>query len=286
MDSFIKSGKRLKNTDTLMCQVIKNPNLKKQGQEASGKLFGLDRFDLEKITNLPKPLLDKLSWEAGQDRDFFATGEFKGWPLRVWPTFKRPFLKLNNKHYCFDHSSLFDNIYRVLQRIICNLKPEYKETWNQIQKNTSEQLPFTYLDKIMPGSQVFQDVFYKTNDWCEVDRLIAFEDHLFIIEVKAGAFTYTTPATDLNAHIKSLENLILKPSDQGNRFLDYLKSAHEIKIYNENHSHISTIKHDDYRHITVCAVTLDSFTELARLKFNTCIKLALLLTPITFGHCQ
>ncbi len=263
MDLLIKNGTHLKNNNSLMSQVMASPSLREQGQEAFGKLFGLDRFDLEKIANLPKLLLDKLSWEPGQDKDFFAEGEFKGWPLRVWPTFKRPFLKLNNKHHCFDHSSLFDNIYRVLQRVIWNLKPEYKEAWNQIQKDTSEKLPLTYLSKIMPGAKIFRSIYYNKND--EVDGLVLFEDHLFIIEVKAGAFTYTTPATDLNAHIESLKNLILIPSGQGKRFVDYLKTKDEVNLYDDKKRRnlISTIRQDNFRHITICAVTLDSFTELA-----------------------
>ncbi|MBP9829537.1 MAG: preprotein translocase subunit SecA [Proteobacteria bacterium] len=249
-------------------KIMENSSLMKQGQEAFGKLFGLDRFDLEKITNLPKLLLDKLSWEKGQDKDFFAEGEFKGWPLRIWPTFKRPFLKLNNKYYCFDHTSLFDKIYRVLEQNIKNLKPEYKETWNIIQKDISEQLPLTYLNNLMPGAKVFRDVYYpirinSKTEWCEVDGLVAFEDHLFILEARAGAFTYTTPATDLNAQIESLKNLILKPSEQGKRFVKYLKGSDESKLYSKDHKHISTISHNSYRHITICAITLDSFTELA-----------------------
>ena len=62
------------------------------------------------------------------------------------------------------------------------------------------------------------------SQWYEADGLITYDDHLFVIEVKAGAFTYTSPATDLPATIQSLRGLVLSPASQGGRFVDYLEA--------------------------------------------------------------
>jgi hypothetical protein len=48
----------------------------------------------------------------------------------------------NGRIYCFDHYSPFDNIYRVIQRTVERLKPEYKQRWNEIQCRTTDDLPF------------------------------------------------------------------------------------------------------------------------------------------------
>jgi hypothetical protein len=53
--------------------------------------FGFGLFDLDELTQLPSSLLDALSWLPGEDSDFLAQGPFRGWPLRVPPTQKRPF---------------------------------------------------------------------------------------------------------------------------------------------------------------------------------------------------
>ena len=234
-----------------------------------GAMFGFDLFDVEKVTALPKKLIDELTWDPGQDDEFFAPGPFAGWPLRVWPIMKRPFIRLNGRIYCFEMSSLFDGLYRVLQRIVFRLVPERKQAWNINQKAASEELPLKYFGKLLPGSTIYRNVFYrwKASDgsmqWHEADALIIFDDHLFVIEVKAGAFTYTSPATDLPGHIASLENLVRGPVSQGNRFVDYLLSQLEVSIFDSTHNEIAKLRRGDFRQQTVCAVTLDPFTELA-----------------------
>jgi len=194
--------------------------LKEQGREArqielQNRLVGMDLFDLEKITTLPRRLLDELTWLPGEEKGFFAEGEFRGWPLRIWPVFRRPFIRLDGRYCCFDLYSLFDHIYRGMQHIILRLKPSYKEQWNSIQQEVSEHQPFKYFGRLLPGGRFFRRVYYKGRtdrgdiDWCETDGLIVFDDHLFVIEVKGGAFTYTPPATDFPAYIDSLKNLVL-----------------------------------------------------------------------------
>ena len=53
---------------------------------------------------------------------------------------ERPFIRLEGRTLCFDMFTLFDNFYRVLQRVIFRLEPEYKRTWNERQKAVSEEL--------------------------------------------------------------------------------------------------------------------------------------------------
>jgi len=253
----------------LMTMVIEENGWEDWKNDIFGRFTGLDLFDLEKITHLPKDLLDELSWEPGQEKDFFKEGEYKGWPLRIWPIFKRPFIKLKGHYYCFELFSLFDNFYRTIQQTIVQRRPEYRQIWNDKQKEISEKIPLQLLQKILPGARVLNSIYYywhtspgKNKDWCEADALLMYEDHLFIIEIKAGAFTYTSPATDFPAYIESVRNLVLKPADQGNRFLEYLQNDKEVLLYDCQHKEIGKISRD-FNSITICAVTLDPFTELA-----------------------
>jgi hypothetical protein len=253
----------------LMAEVLEENGWKSWGEEAVLGLFGMDIFDLRKNTQFPAPLLDALSWTPGQDTDFLAEGEFKGWPLRIWPIMRRPFLKIDQSFYCFDIYSLFDNIYRVMQRLILRLKPDYAETWKIEQTRVSEHLPTHYFLRLLPGAKVWHSVYYQGDagngkkEWCEADALVAYDDHLFIMECRGGAFTYTSPTTDLNAYIDSLKNLVLKPANQGQRFLNYLKSADEVQIYDVERNPIGLLRHSDFRNITLCPITLDPFTEIA-----------------------
>lgn len=254
----------------LMELVIKENGWEDLRDDILGRFFGLDIFDLEKVTKLPKALLDDLSLEPGQDTSFFADGEYKGWPLRIWPVFKCPFIRIGGRYFCFDIYSLFDNLYRVIQRIIISKRPEYAQTWNNKQQDLSEQLPLDLFLKLLPEAQVYHPVYYHwekskggAKEWCEADALVIYEDHLFIIEVKAGAFTYTPPTTDFPAYVYSLKNLIHKPAEQGRRFLEYLKNDDEVIIYDKRHKEIGKLSGKRFEHATICAVTLDPFTEIA-----------------------
>jgi preprotein translocase subunit SecA len=246
-----------------------DPEFAARRDSVMGEVIGVDLFDVAKITNLPANLVDALTWNPGEEDSFFASGKFSGWPLRIWPTMLRPFIRLENRALCFDMWSLFDNIYRALQRIVCRLEPSYREVWNSRQKVVTEELPFTYFAKLLPGMQRFDAVNYLWKSgagkpqWHECDGLIIYDDHLFVIEVKAGAFTYTSPATDLEAHLASLKGLLEAPATQGARFLDYLESADEVAIADNDRTEVARIRRTDFRHVTVVAITLDAFTELA-----------------------
>jgi len=246
-----------------------DPDLAARRDSVMGEVVGVDLFDIAKITSLPAALVNELTWNPGEEGSFLAPGKFAGWPLRIWPTMLRPFIRLNDRALCFDMWSLFDNIYRALQRIVCRLEPSYREIWNYRQKAVTEELPFTYFAKLLPRMRRFDAVNYLWKSgagkpqWHECDGLIIYDDHLFVIEVKAGAFTYTAPATDLEAHLSSLKGLLEAPAKQGARFLDYLESAEEVAIANNDRVEVARIRRADFRHVTVVAITLDAFTELA-----------------------
>ncbi len=254
----------------IMADTLKRHGLNQDADSAFGKLFGMDLFDLQKLTNLPESFLEEFSWAPGQDTEFFSEGSFKGWPLKIWPTFKRPFIKIDGRYYCFDMYSLFDYFYRQIEKKVFAHSEPVKQQWVKIRKDISEAMPLKYLQKILPSSLLIKEAFYQWNtgsggqkQWCEADALIAYDDHLFVIEVKAGSFTYTSPADDLPAYIESLKNLVQSPAQQGQRFLDYLGSADQVSIYDRDHNEVYQVRKKDYRNVTLCAVTQDPFTEIA-----------------------
>jgi len=128
----IESGD-IQETDsvrTLLNTVIEENKWDNWREDIFGRFAGLDLFDLEKVTSLPRILLDDFSWEPGQNTEFFKEGDYKGWPLRIWPIFQRPFIKLKKRYYCFELYNLFDNLYRIIQRAVLKRKPDYRETWH------------------------------------------------------------------------------------------------------------------------------------------------------------
>lgn len=254
----------------LMNKVIEENGWQEWRDKVLGDALGYGLFDIGNATGWPHELLDCLSWKPGEDSEFLAEGEFPGWPLRVLPIWKRPFLKIDERYYLFGIYQVTDHGYRVFQRAILNQDPEYRETWNARQKEVSEKLPFDLLFRLLPDATAYRSVYYqwatggnKKKQWCEADGLLIYDDHLIVIEVKAGAFTHTPPSTDFPAYINSLDALLRSPSEQASRFCDYLQSAPQVAIYDSEHREIAVLAHGNFRHITRCCVTLDQLTEFA-----------------------
>lgn len=254
----------------LMNKVIEENGWQEWRDKVLGDAIGYGLFDVEAATGWPHKLLDCLSWLPGEDSEFLAEGEFRGWPLRVLPIWKRPFLKIDGRYYLFGIYQITDHGYRILQRAILNQDPNYRETWNARQKEVSEKLPFDLLSRLLPNATAYRSVYYqwatgenKKKQWCETDGLLIYDDHLIVIEVKAGAFTHTPPSTDFPAYINSLEALLRSPSEQTARFCDYLQSEPKVAIYDSEHQKVAELSHGNFRHITRCCITLDQLTEFA-----------------------
>lgn len=268
MDEIFATGD-IESADDVMRKLFEDPELAARRKAIMGEVAGLDLFDVGMVTELPESLIDELTWSQGEDNSFFSSGALAGWPLRLWPTMRRPFLRIDGRAMCFEMWGLFDNIYRGLQKVVLSREPEYREHWNRGQKEVSEALPQKYFDKLLTGNTGFSSITYPWREnsgkskWCECDGLIIYDDHLFVVEVKAGAFTYTSPATDLAAHLTSLRNLIEAPAAQGNRFIEYLESDLEVPIFDGERNELTCIRRQDFRTVTVVALSLDSFTELA-----------------------
>lgn len=253
----------------LMKQVAGSDENAREGADIFDRLFGAGRFDVGRVTKLPDALLRELAWAPGEEDTFFAAGDLRGWPLRVWPLHRRPFLAIEGRYYCFD-LYFHDGLYRAIQRLVTRLQPTYAAAWNAKQKEASESLPIELLKQLLVGAQSYRSIHYRfkpsgapKTEWFECDALVAYDDALFIVEVKAGATTYTSPATDFEAHVRSARSLIEQPLIQGRRFAEYLGTHPDVQIFDDRHEEIARLRRSDFRRIVVCAVTLDNLTEVA-----------------------
>ena len=164
---------------------------------------------------------------------------------------------------------MFHHFYRQLEKRVFAASQRLKQTWIDARKEITETLPFEYLQRLLPGATCFKEIYYRfaeagaTAVRYETDGVLAIDGHLFIVEVKSGSFTYTSPATDVNAHVQSIKNLVSEPAKQGNRFLRYLQTADEVPLLDHAGKETARLRLRDYRQVTICAVTLDPFTAIA-----------------------
>lgn len=241
--------------------------------QAADEAFGLGVFEVEKHACLPDSLLNSMSLgpgEAAGNGGFFDGGSHCGWPLRLFPTWNRPILKVCGKFYVFDPYSL-DRVHYIVERCVRAANPGKSTEWIKNRTAVSESVPVQTLTKILPGAKVYQPVYYRWHTagpttkqgWCECDALVIYDDILFVLEVKAGTYTYTSPADDFEAHVNSLNALIKDPVAQGRRFIEYLRSGVEVTLCNNEHAEIGRLRHADFRRVIVCCITWEQLTHFA-----------------------
>lgn len=226
--------------------------------------LGLALYDIKEITEWPKKFIDDLTYSVGENKELYEHTEFAGWPIWNLPVERRPFIKINDKSYCFDYYVLFDNIYRAIQRVIRNKGREYVDGWGKIQQEASEKIVEKLFKKLLPDCVCYRGNYYQKDD--ENDILILYKDVILIIEVKAGAFTFTPAMTDFEAHKNSFEELVNKAGDQCFRLEKYLKTNSPAIIYDSSSKKKkvkSEIDLKNYTQIYSFCVSVDDFNTFA-----------------------
>lgn len=142
--------------------------------------------------------------------------------------------------------------------------------FNKVQKEMSETAFPSILSHQFRNAKVFHEVWYREKgNWSENDTLILIDDVLIIVEAKAGAAaTIASPESDFNRHAQSVRDLILKAFDQCNRFLEYLASHNEVKLYrreNNRYEESICIRLTDYRVVLPIGLTVESFAPFSTL---------------------
>jgi hypothetical protein len=192
-------------------------------------------FDIETHTKWPDTLIQALSFAPGQARDFLVPPDSAAWPTRIWPIFRRPFLRVEGKSYCFDHIAFFDRFYRHLVRLLRQTDVSTENEIKKIQSTTVERLAKSLFESLLPAAQSYANVFYEDGkgEWCEADLILLYKDVLLVVEVRSGAVTPTSPDEDLEAYFRSIQQLMVKPSSQANRLIAQVKTG-PVALFDSN----------------------------------------------------
>lgn len=175
--------------------------------------------NLSRHSELPRALLKDLSYEPGDNTDFFDGGPFSGTPMRRLPARIKPGIKLGEDFYAVDGQFVRDSAYRAIQWGLWKRLP-YRDEWLKRQGHIIEQAFQHIFSDQLKNAKVYESIFYrdiKSNQWAETDRLILLEDILFIVEAKAGAMPMQSPSTNFKNHervgiinLRSAEKLFIR----------------------------------------------------------------------------
>jgi hypothetical protein len=224
--------------------------------------------NLSRHSKLPRPLLEDLSYESGQNDTFFAVGDFSGTPMRTLPARIKPGIRLGDDFYATDGQFVRDSAYRAIQWGLWKRLP-YRDEWLKRQGQAVEQaFPLVFAEQLK-GALRFESVFYHdigSGEWVETDLLIVLADVLLVVEAKAGAMPMQSPATNFASHERVIRSLIIEAYRQCKRFLEYLASAPEVALYKlADGEYVETgrIRRDRFRLILPIGLTVEAFTPFS-----------------------
>lgn len=238
---------------------------RQKGQELVQNFLGTELNNVCKITGWNESFVKELSFGLNENTDFGAQTDYAWWPVIDLPTSKRPFIKIDNQYYCFDYYSLSDHIYRAIQKTIARLDSTY--SWSSVQNEASESMVESMFQKLFPGCTTYRNNYYPASGslkhLCENDLIVQYDDVLFIVEVKAGSFVYTSPITDFESHIKSYKKLIEEPNSQCKRTKEYLDANSMAKFYNEDRSEKFSLDMSSVTDMFLFSISVDNINTFA-----------------------
>ena len=232
------------------------------------QIFGYDLFDLQVLTNFSEKLLENLSSEVGENEEF-STGEYAYLPIKKLPVAEKPFLRYQEKYYCFEIQSLYDNLYRNIEKIILKENPSYQTRWNKIQGKTCQNITVKLFKNILPNAIYLENNYYLSQDnWIENDLLIVMDKVAIIVEIKGGKFKTKSPITDFINYKQSIIKLLEEPINQASRIEKLLEKDSKVTFYysnkNQEESNVKyVLKQNKIEKVFLCSISLDNFNTIA-----------------------
>lgn len=151
-------------------------------------------------SEVERKIMSALSVEFGDNASFIAEGEYKGNILNGHSIYEKPFVKVNDKYYCFTPMIPHRNMFLIAEKLMKSDSAYYN---SYFQQNTTPNSRDNYIErKVKSVLQSFLPTitFYPSVNYCivedvvsktpELDILGVSDKAIYIIEVKAHELSH------------------------------------------------------------------------------------------------
>ena len=158
------------------------------------------------------------------------------------PVRKKPFIQLDdNTYFCPLLPSLWDYLPEIIEEdILPSLGKKTQLKYSKIKGSYAEQYVADLLSKYFPKALLFSNITWSKHDKpgkrFEMDHVLMLGSCVLIFEVKSSRLTASAKRGGLGRLKKHIEELVLRPSRQNNRFIEAAQK-----------DLIESIKHQDGR---------------------------------------
>ena len=147
-----------------------------------------------------KNIMEVLSIEFGDNASFIKDGPYKGNIMNGQSIYEKPFVKVNDKYYCFNPMILHRNWFLITEKLIKRDNEYYNKYFKEIISPTSrdgfiERKVKSVLESFLPTVNFYSSAHYSIFEdgqekKPELDILGVSDRAIYVIEVKAHELTY------------------------------------------------------------------------------------------------
>ncbi len=229
-------------------------------------IFTADEFcKNEKIKETEKfeSYLKALSCEFGEvNKDFDS-------PLDENAIITKPIINIDGIRYFSPiPQDLIFNLPIIFESFLEEEKQKQTKIWQRYQNLRSqytENKIYEYFSRLFPEKNIFKNLKYcYQGQEFEVDLLVLYDNKIFIVESKAGAFTEPAKRGAIKRLKTDLKKLIEDAYQQGRRVRDYIKSIKTAVFKDKNGKEVLDIKYKPNKiDFFLINVTLEPLMSLA-----------------------
>lgn len=213
-------------------------------------------------------ILDSLSMKFGDNSAFLVESEFKGSIMNGHSIFEKPFVKVDDKYYCFTPMIPHRNLFLIAEKLMMRNEAYYQKNFQQ---NTSPISRDVYIEskvKSVMESFLSNVTFYSSVHYNiieedgqkkkpELDILGLSDKAIYIIEVKAHELSYKDRIGLKGAKVK-FKASIAEACKQCCRAVDFIYNSAKPKFGTQEGSVVIDKKKPIYE----IAVTFQHFSSL------------------------
>lgn len=213
-------------------------------------------------------ILDALSTRFGENVQFVDVPKWRGWPLNPSAVHHKPFILHEGRYYLPLGPLAFRSAFALLEDIIARTDSSYwQHRFLPARDAYLERKSGELLESMLPGCRVYSNLRYDfqadgETRLGEVDKLVLYDDAIFIVESKAGKFSAEARRGAPKGLRQDAEELLDKAFIQGTRVVNRLRGEAEVSFRDGTGQVVLRVREADFRYKFVITVTFESLAVL------------------------
>ena len=272
IQEFIKSNS-FETDDEAIEQFRKTPEALEMQKKIDSvqDVFQAILFEIKPNQSAKAHIMNLISAHFGDNKNFLEFEKAPGWLGNDTIINEKPLIRHEDKYFCFSPALLYRSLINILETAIRAADQEYFTNKYQKTKRAEflEKKSLEYLERLMPGCEVYGNLYYDTVEdgkkkRPETDGLIIFDSNLFIIEGKAGLYSVQARRGGIERIKKHASELINEAYSQALKTKKYIKDTQTPRFENKNGSlALEITQKGRIKNIFLVNVTLESLGKLS-----------------------